>query len=191
MPLLDLIINIGPTELFFISLFVGLTVLACILYTRRTNPPFTMESASSGYAWLRKSGPYLLLLAFVLIYPFTGPFVHFVTDLFLGVHNHPTDALGNVSDATVAADQIAGGGVQLGTFFTKFWLTIIFFLLAKGLPWLIQPLTHPGPTQWAKTKYTDDFNELPLVPKFEAYGRLQQVDAFKFIGAGIIAALLV
>jgi hypothetical protein len=139
----------------------------------------------------RKVALYGSLLLFVSCYPFAQPFVHLVADMVYGAAP-TTDALGNISGAQVAADQVAGGAVPVGTVYTKLWITALFYLLFCSLPWFLQRATHPGPTEWAKVDYTRDFKfGLNVQQKFEAYQRLQLVQAMKIVGAGILAALIV
>lgn len=162
--------------LFIFSLLFGVLFLAYYLVKK-------------GLAW-RKVALYGGLLLFVLCYPLVQPFVHEVANSFYGA-TPTTDALGNMNGAQVAADQAAGGAVPVGTVYTKLWITVLFYLLFWGLPWLLQRATHPGPTKWAKDDYTDDFNALPAPLKFENYGRLQLSQAIKIAAAGILAALIV
>lgn len=137
---------------------------------------------------LRKAAPYLLFLLLGLA-ALSGPllFPHVV-----GLFYHAAPATGPAaSGAEIAAGQQAGGWVPSGTVASKFITFAGAYLLAVLVPWLVQHLTHPAPTRWAKTRYSGAFLALSYQEQFTVYGRLQLVIVIRATAALLFAALVV
>lgn len=145
----------------------------------------TPESAG-GFKW-RKAAPYLALAATLFFFVVLRPAIHAL--LSAGTPVVAPDAM-NVEGAQVVADQVAGGYVQFGTVVSKLVIMIAIYALFSFVPWLFQQLTHPGPTKWKKESYTDDFNVLPIMTKFEVDGRLGLNAAIRVLAAVLGACLI-
>lgn len=98
--------------------------------------------------------------------------------------------LPDVDGATQDVAQATGGYVQLGGLTSKLLIIILLYSLGSFLPWLLQQLTHPGPTKWKKEHYTDEFKELPSYQKFEVDGRLALSAAIRWAAVVVGACLI-
>ncbi len=147
-----------------------------------------MNTSFSPAAVLRKAGPYalFLLLGIVMLY---GPtLLHW---LLAVVHGAPTlPHPGNATDAEVVADQQAAGwptpALVTGKLVTAGGAYLFFIILR----WLVQQLTHPAPTAWAKRGYSIDFDSLPPADKFLVYGGLRLNSVLLAAAALLFAALV-
>ena len=63
----------------------------------------------------------------------------------------------------------------------------MFFTILR---WLVQQLTHPVPTAWAKTGYSADFATLTAKDKFSVYGTLRLNSVLLAAAALLFAALI-
>jgi hypothetical protein len=169
---------------------------------------------------LRKAGPYLIfaVLGVAMLYGQRG--LHAVTEYVQGVDSTPVikhdkaiyalawagnpvakailaqdstklaQASTEMSGAEVAAEAQASGWVPAGTVTSKLITAGGAFLFFIILQWLSQHLTHPGPTRWAKSGYSDAFDALPDGEKFSAYGRIRLYQTMLAVGALLFAALV-
>ena len=139
-------------------------------------------------AVLRKAGPYLLfgVLGLAMLY---GPMLlHFVLDL---VHGAPTlPHAGNATGAEIAADQQAAGWPTPGLVTGKLITAAGAFVFFTILRWLVQQLTHPVPTRWAKTEYSDAFDGLESRDKFSVYAGIR-LNSVLLAAASLLFAALV
>ena len=145
-------------------------------------------TATSVAKQVRKLVPYLLF-ALLGLAAVTGPlwFQPVVDALY---HAHAAAGLA-ASSSEIAAGQQAGGWVPSGTVASKFITAAGALILMVVLIWRLQNLTHPAPSQWAKTAYSADWQVLTPVEKFEAYGRIRLQYVLLAIGAMVFAALVV
>ena len=137
---------------------------------------------------MRKLTPYLLFAALgLLMLAGARYFPALVAQLY-----HATAAPGPAaSGAEIAAGQQGSGWVPSGTVASKFIAFAGAYLLAVLLPWLVQHLTHPAPTRWAKALYKLEFYQLSGAERFASYGRLQLVTVIRAAAALLFAALVV
>jgi hypothetical protein len=157
---------------------------------------------------LRKAGPYLIFFALgaAMLYGQRGlqagtALVHGAAHLDWHPHTTPAGnpvlgdfveapATANMSGAEVAAEAQASGWVPAGTVTSKLITAGGAFLFFIILQWLSQHLTHPGPTRWAKSGYSQAFDALPDGEKFGAYGRIRLYQTMLAVGALLFAALV-
>jgi len=137
---------------------------------------------------LRKAGPYLIFAVLGVAMLYGERSLHAVTELVHGVSG--TAPTAEMSGAEVAAEAQASGWVPAGTVTSKLITAGGAFLFFIILQWLSQHLTHPGPTRWAKSGYSDAFDALPDGEKFGAYGRIRLYQTLLAIGALLFAALV-
>jgi hypothetical protein len=95
------------------------------------------------------------------------------------------------STAEIASGQQASGWVPSATVASKFITFAGAYLLAVLLPWLVQHLTHPMPTRWAKLRYSKQFVLLPHEKQFAVNSQLQLVNVLRAAAALLFAALVV
>ena len=95
------------------------------------------------------------------------------------------------STAEIAAGQQASGWVPSATVASKFITFAGAYLLAVLLPWLVQHLTHPGPTRWAKAQYSANFGSMQPHERIAENGRIQFVNVIRAAAALLFAALVV
>lgn len=169
---------------------------------------FSLLSLASG---LRKSGPYgiFILLGAALLY---GPqILHNLLDMIHGVgaaqaHAQVVGSLAAIgdpkavalmpaalSDATGAqnlADQEASGWPTPALVTGKLLISAAAYVFFVILRWLVQQLTHPVPTAWAKTGYSTDFNSLSAQEKFIVYGALRMNSVLLAAAALLFASLI-
>lgn len=137
----------------------------------------------------RKVGPYLLFALLGVAMLFGQRALLTVTEAVHGVSG-PVVATANMTGAEVAADAQASGWVQAGAVTSKLITAGGAFLFFIILQWVAQQLTHPGPTSWAKKRYTAAFDALDDVEKFRAYGRIRLYSTLLAVGALIFAAVV-
>ena len=147
-----------------------------------------MPASFSPAAVLRKAGPYALfiLLGVAMLY---GPaLLHWLLDVVHGVPSGPH--AGNATTAEVVADQQAAGwptpGLVTGKLITAGGAYLFFVILR----WLVQQLTHPAPTAWAKAGYSTEFANLPSVERFRVYHALRLNSVLLAAAALLFAALV-
>ena len=160
---------------------------------------------------LRKSGPYglFLLLGAAMLY---GPqLLHQLLDIVNGVgdaqaHSQVVGSLAAVgdpkaiallpaaiSDATGAqnlADQQASGWPTPALVTGKLIIAAAAYVFFTILRWLVQQLTHPEPTAWAKKGYSADFLALTPQEKFVVYGTLRLNSVLLAAAALLFASLI-
>lgn len=146
------------------------------------------KPAFSPAAVLRKAGPYalFLLLGVAMLY---GPaLLHWLLDL---VHGAPTTAhAGNATPAEIVADQQAAGWPAPGLVTGKLVIAASAYVFFIILRWLMQQLTHPAPTAWAKKGYSTEFDSLPGRDKFTVYAGLRLNSVLLAAAALLFAALV-
>lgn len=151
----------------------------------------TPKPAFGPAAALRKAGPYalFLLLGVAMLY---GPLLlRWLLDV---VHHVPAapagEGLGNATGAEIVADQQAAGwptpGLVTGKLITAGGAYVFFIILR----WLVQQLTHPVPTRWAKTEYSDAFDGLESRDKFTVYAGIRLNSVLLAAAALLFAALV-
>lgn len=139
-------------------------------------------------AVLRKAGPYalFLLLGVAMLY---GPLL--IAALTAAVHGATGAAHGgNATTAEILADQQAAGWPSFGLVSGKLVTAGGAFLFFTILRWLVQQLTHPAPTAWAKKGYSTEFDSLPGPDKFTVYGGLR-LNSVLLAAASLLFAALV
>ena len=96
----------------------------------------------------------------------------------------------NATGAEVVADQQSAGwptpGLVTGKLITASGAYVFFTILS----WLVQHLTHPTPTAWAKGGYSAAFKVADDNAKFIIYQRMQLNQTIR-VGAALLFAALV
>jgi hypothetical protein len=137
---------------------------------------------------LRKLAPYLLFAALGVAMLAGAAYAPALIAKFY--HVVPT-AGPAASSAQIAAGQQASGWVPSATVASKFIAFAGMYLLLVLLPWVVQHLTHPMPTRWAKRRYSVLFLGLSAEEQFTVYGRLQLVIVIRAAASALFAALVV
>jgi hypothetical protein len=164
--------------------FIALTILATLfIYLLWHNWPKERQPLP-----LRKVALYLAFLSLGVAFLFGEPLAHWLANLAYGVHDAP-GAVEASPELKEAAARV-GGWVPVGTATSKIILATSFYVLTWLLPWLVQQVTHPGLTAWAKGKYSTDFDELPAARKFENNRGLSLSQSIR-IAASILGAALI
>ena len=173
--------------------------------------PQALMSIATLLSGLRKSGPYgiFLLLGAAMLY---GPqLLHSLLDIVNNVHDTQAHSQvvgslaaigdpkalallpGAISDATGAqnlADQQASGWPTPALVTGKLIISAAAYVFFTILRWLVQQLTHPTPTAWAKTGYSADFTALSPQEKFVVYGALRLNSVLLAAAALLFASLI-
>lgn len=149
----------------------------------------TPKTSFSIASALRKFGPYLLFLALGVVMLYGPVLLHWLLAVIHGapaVGAHPGDATG----AEIMADQQSAGwptpGLVTGKLITAGGAYLFFIILR----WLVQQLTHPKPTEWAKKGYSAEFEALPSRDKFAVYGNIRLNSVLLAAAALLFAALV-
>ena len=137
---------------------------------------------------LRKITPYLIFLALGALFVVLKPVWQ---TAFTWLYHAVPVAGPSASSAQIEAAQASGGWVPSGTVASKFLTAAAAYVLFTILPWLVQHLTHPAPTRWAKQDYSRAFYYLSVQEQFASYGRLQLVNVIRAAAALLFAALVV
>ncbi|GAB3669355.1 hypothetical protein GCM10027594_34250 [Hymenobacter agri] len=137
---------------------------------------------------LRKTLPYLLFFALGLLMLAGAQFFPQAVTWLYKAAAAPGPA---ASGAEVAAGQQASGWVPSAMVASKFITFAGAYLLAVLLPWVVQHLTHPIPTRWAKVRYSKQFALLPSERQFAVNNHLQLVNVIRAAAALLFAALVV
>jgi len=137
---------------------------------------------------MRKPALYLAFFALGIAFLFGQPLFTWLAELAYGVHEVPGAV--NASGEAIEAHAKVGGWVPVGTATSKIILTVSFYVLSYILPWLVQRVTHPAPTDWTKDSYTGEFAALPSVEKFQLVGRLSLNQSIRFAASMLAAALI-
>ncbi|RZK94970.1 MAG: hypothetical protein EOO62_30315 [Hymenobacter sp.] len=137
---------------------------------------------------LRKPALYVVFLLLGVAFLFGEPLFHWLADLAYGVQDAPGQL--NASGAAIEAAAKVGGWVPVGTATSKIILTVSFYVLSYLLPWWVQRVTHPAPTDWTKDSYTGEFTALPSIEKFQLVGRLSLNQSIRFAASMLAAALI-
>lgn len=181
---MEINLHLGATELVFIGLFLVLAIALCYLYLRQ---PSAAGGPTPSIPW-RKLAPYLAFAGLGVLFVVLRPAVHNLLLAAYGGASAP-GAL-NADGAEIAADQVAGGYVQLGNATSKIVMMLAVFTLFSFWPWLIQQLTHPALTAWKKERFKTDFEALTVAEKFD-YDKGAKL-AISILAAGcIIGACLI
>lgn len=152
-------------------------------------PPVPTPAAGFSLARaLRKTGPYLLFVLFGVAMVYGPLLLHGVMDAVHGVGAHAAGL--NATSEEVAADQQAAGWPAFGLVTGKLITAGGAFLFFTILRWLVQQLTHPTPSRWAKTEYSDAFDGLESLDKFAVYGAIRLNSVLLAAAALLFAALV-
>lgn len=178
------------TDILSIIAFLAAFVLAGYCLGRRAghaeqlgpSAPLTFSSR------LRKASLYAAFPALGVVFLFGEPMAHWLANMAYGVHDLPGAM--EASPELKEASARVGGWVPVGTATSKIILTISFYVLSYIIPWVVQRVTHPAPTRWAKENYKTDFDGLSVERKFEANGRLSLNQSIRF-GLSMLAAALI
>ncbi|MDO7888242.1 hypothetical protein [Hymenobacter cheonanensis] len=137
---------------------------------------------------LRKLAPYLIFISLGVAMLAGAVYAPVLIAKFY--HAVPS-ASPAASSAEIAAGQQASGWVPSATVASKFIAFAGMYLLLVLLPWVVQHLTHPAPTLWAKTRYSREFLGLSDEARFAVYGRLQLTIVIRAAASALFAALVV
>lgn len=137
---------------------------------------------------LRKLVLTFAFLSLGVAFLFGEPLFTWLSNLAYGVQDVPGQL--NASGAAIEAAAKVGGWVPVGTATSKIILTVSFYVLSYLLPWWVQRVTHPAPTDWTKDSYTGEFAALPSVEKFQLVGRLSLNQSIRFAASMLAAALI-
>jgi hypothetical protein len=173
------------TDLLFTLLTLATIGLICFLYFRK--PTVADPLAKPGIPW-RKLALYAALFALAVLFVVGHPLLQYLTNL--GVpHAGPGDL--NATSAEVEASATASGWVPLGTATSKVIMAATFYVLSYILPWVLQRVTHPEPTAWAKDDYKVEFRALASLDKFAVVGRISINQSIRWAASLLAAALIV
>lgn len=176
-------IQLDLLDLLFIAGFIILTFVCIALLPHIVRLLRKTETLS-----LRKLALYAAFMALGVAFLFGEPLAHWLANLAYGVHDLPGAV--EASPELKAASARVGGWVPVGTATSKIILTISFYVLSYIIPWVVQRVTHPAPTKWAKEDYTTAFEGLSTERKFEANGRLSLNQSIRFACSMLAAALI-
>ncbi|MGI4864201.1 MAG: hypothetical protein ACRYFZ_09790 [Janthinobacterium lividum] len=169
----DTLRGIVYTLCFVVFLLFGLFLLAKLRYSSLK---------------LRKPALYVAFLLLGVAFLFGQPLFTWLAELAYGVHDMPGAV--NASSEAIEAHAKVGGWVPVGTASSKIILAASFYVLTYILPWIVQQVTHPAPTEWSKDGYSTEFTSLPAVEKFQLIGRLSLNQSIR-MAASILGACLI
>lgn len=181
---MELNLHLDGTDLLFIALTVVGIAVTCLLYFRKPS----VHAADKPAIPLRKVALYLAFLALGVLFVAGHPLLNYLANL--GVPQAgPGDM--NATGAEVEAGATASGWVPLGTATSKIIMAATFYVLSYILPWVLQQVTHPQPTEWTKEHYKLEFTALPAVEKFAIVGRIGLNQSIRWAASLLAAALIV
>jgi hypothetical protein len=184
---MEINLHLNGIDVFFIALTVVAIFLVCFFYFRNQRVS-SLSDADKPAVPLRKLALYAAFLGLGVLFVAGHPLLQYLTNL--GVpHASPGDM--NATGAEVEASATASGWVPLGTATSKVIMAATFYVLSYILPWVLQQVTHPQPTEWTKEHYKLEFLALPSVEKFAVVGRITLNQSIRWAGAVLASALIV